>query len=407
MSKLTPPNPAAGRPVRVFTSAAIGAALVVTLAAATAPAAGARPRAGTVTNLKFPLNAVSVLSSSDAWAVGDSATVLHWNGTGWAPVAIPGLPAGVSLSAVDALSSSDAWAAGFATAGTPLSPETTLIVHWNGTAWKRVPAPGSFKPESLSPSLPSLSMDSATDGWAVGSVFHDKTGADTGLALHWNGTDWQQVTTSPGFSFSGVASFSPTDATAVGTQQASQFVFTPVAFHWDGTSWAQAAALPPPHGVPASQLGGPFSLSAPSATDLWTVGGQFTSTGVKNLAWHRNGTRWTVKDTSLVTPDGSGLIGVTAISPANVWAVGFTNTGPADQNDQAPVSVHWNGTTWTRVATPDPIGPTGGSTVLVAVSNAGPASVWAVGHFARNGAGGLGPPHTLILRWNGTRWIRT
>jgi hypothetical protein len=406
MSKRTLPGPAAGGPVRVLARAAIGAALIVTLGAAAAPAAGAQADAGTVTNFKFALNAVSVLSPSDAWAVGDSATVLHWNGTSWAPVTIPGLPAAVSLSAVDALSSSDVWAAGFADAGTPFSPETTLIVHWNGTAWKRVSAPGSFKPESLSPSLPSMSMDSATDGWAVGSVVDDKTGANTSLALHWNGTSWQRVTTSPGLSFSGVTSFSPSNAAAVGTHQTSEFMFTPVAFHWNGTSWKVTAALPAPPGVSASQLAGPYSLSAPSATDMWTVGGQFTSTGVNNLAWHWNGTRWTVMRTSLVTPDGSGLTGVTAISPANVWAVGFTNTTGDNGNDQAPVSVHWNGTSWTRVTTPDPIGPNSGSTVLNAVSNAGPGNIWAVGHYAHNEPGGLGIPHTLILRWNGTRWVR-
>jgi len=206
MSKRTLPSPAAGGPVRVLASAAMSAALVVTLGAAGAPAAGAQARADAVTNFKFALNAVSVLSSSDAWAVGDSATVLYWNGTGWAPVTIPGLPAAVSLSAVDALSPSDVWAAGFSSAGTLLD---TLIVHWNGTAWKRVPAPGSFNTSNVIPALPSLSMDSATDGWAVGSVFDKNTGANTSLALRWNGTSGQRVTTSPGLSFNGVASFPP------------------------------------------------------------------------------------------------------------------------------------------------------------------------------------------------------
>jgi len=397
MSKRTLPNPVAGRPVRVLASAAIGAALIVTLGAAAAPAAGAQARAGTLTNDKFAFNAVSVLSSSDAWAVGDSATVLHWNGTSWAPVTIPGLPAAVSLSAVDALSRSNVWAAGGSSGG-------TLIVHWNGVAWKQVPSPNPSG-TNLAPYLNSLSMDSATDGWAVGYVYDNQTGANTGLALRWDGTSWQQVT-SAGFSFNGVASLSPSNATAVGTYQTSRFVLTPVAFHWNGTSWAQAAALPPPHGVAASQLAGPYGLSAPSATDMWTVGGYFTSTGVQNLAWHWNGTRWTVMRTSLVTPDGSGLTGVTTISPANVWAVGFTNTAGDNGNDQAPVSMHWNGTSWTRVTTPDPPGPNGGSTVLNAVGNAGPGNIWAVGHYAYNEPGGLGMPHTLILHWNGTRWTR-
>lgn len=375
-------------------------------AAAAAPAAGPQARPGTVTNLNFALNGVSVLSSADAWAVGDSATVVHWNGTSWAPATIPGLPAAVSLSAVDALSPSDVWAAGFANAGQPGSPDTTLIVHWNGATWARVSAPGSFNTTNVSPALTGLSMDSATDGWAVGYVVDNKTGANTGLALHWNGTSWQQVTTSPGFSFTGVASSSPTDAAAVGSHQTSRFAFTPAAFHWNGTSWAQAATLPPPPGVPASQLTGPNSLSAPSATDMWTVGAYFTSTQAKNLAWHWNGTRWTVLNTSLATPIGSGLTGITATSPASAWAVGFTNTTGDNGNDQAPVSVHWNGTSWTRLTTPDPPGPNGGITVLNAVSSAGPGNVWAVGHYAFNQPGGAGTPHTLILHWTGTHWVR-
>src|SRR5262249_56203577 len=124
-------GPGGGGRVGVLASGAIGGGVIVTLGAAAAPAAGAQARAGTVTNFKFALNAVSVLSSSDAWAVGDSSTVLHWNGTSWAPVTIPGLPAAVSLSAVDALSPSDVWAAGFSSAGTLLG---TLVGRWYGSA---------------------------------------------------------------------------------------------------------------------------------------------------------------------------------------------------------------------------------------------------------------------------------
>jgi hypothetical protein len=317
-----------GGRARILGSGAISAAIILTVGASAAPAAGPHVRSGAVTDFKFELNAVSVLSASDAWAVGNSATVLHWNGTSWAPVTIPGLPAAVGLHAVDALSSSDVWAAGGASAGTPSSPGRTLIVHWNGTTWKRVPSPGPSTTK-LGPQLSYLSMDSATDGWAVGVVFNRQHGTTANLALHWNGTRWQQVTTSPAFQFSGVASFSPSDATAVGSDQTGSHVFTPAAFHWNGTSWALAATLPGPHGVPASQLGGPDDLSAASGTDLWTVGVHFTSTTSKNLAWHWNGTRWIVM--ALPSPGVpligvSGLTGVAAISPANVWAVGFAAT---------------------------------------------------------------------------------
>jgi hypothetical protein len=379
---------------RILATGVLGAALIVTLGAA-APAAGSRSRAGAVTDDNFGLNAVSALSALDAWAVGDGATVLHWNGTSWAPVKIPGLPVNVYLHAVDAVSPSDVWAAGeaFATG----SPVKTLIVHWNGSAWKQVASPN---PPKTSPDFFSLSMDSATDGWALGQA-STRTGTVTSLVAHWNGTSWQQVTTSPSFFFAGVASLSPTNATAVGSEQTGSHTFTPAAFHWNGTSWAQTATLPPPRGVPASQLVGADGLSAPSAADMWTLGARQTSAGARNLAWHWNGTRWTVMavpSPGITTTGESGLVSVAAISPANVWAVGFTATS----NAQATVSVHWNGTSWSQVATPNP-GGSNESAVLNGLAAAGPGNIWAVGYYYT----GFQIPNTLILRWNGTRWIRS
>jgi len=386
----------AGRLAWVVVSGAIGAVLIVTLGAAAALAAGPRAGAGTVTDYQFALRGVSVLSASDAWAVGDGATVLHWDGTSWAPVTIPNLPVGAFLSAVDALSRSDVWAAGygFAQGG----PETTLIVHWNGTAWTRVPSPGSFS-YPLFPEVDGLSMDSASDGWVVGRVQNNKTGISKPLTLHWNGTSWARVTSSAASFFNGVVSVSPTDATAVGADRAGG---VPAAFHWNGSTWTLAAALPPPPGVPASDLAGPYGLSASSATNMWTVGGHITSTaGVTNLAWHWNGTRWTVGSMPLVTDLGSGVIAEAAITPANVWAVGWRNT----TNAQATVSAHWNGTNWTRVATPSP-GGTDETSALLGVAAAGTQNIWAVGYY--NTLVGIDKvPHTLILRWNGTRWIRS
>src|SRR5215470_14666291 len=56
------------------------------------------------------LTATSVLSPCDAWAVGaysdgagDRTLILHWNGSGWAPVASPNPGSTTSLSAIDAV----------------------------------------------------------------------------------------------------------------------------------------------------------------------------------------------------------------------------------------------------------------------------------------------------------------
>ena len=364
-----------------------GAATTAAAASAAGPAAA---RAGAVTNDDFALNAVSADSSSDAWAVGDGDTVLRWDGTSWTQVSLPGSQYSYSLNAVDALSPSDVWAVGTEGSSSPLLSET-LIMHWDGTGWTQVPSPGPSS-SNLIPTLNYLSMDSATDGWAMGDVYNRTTGGFTTLVAHWDGTSWQQVTAKAKFAFRGVASFSPAAATAVGAIQTGEHTFSPtVAYQWNGTSWARTATLHAPSGVSASSAF-VIGLSADSATDMWAIGGDPSG----NLVWHWNGTHWTVK--AVISPNGTaGLLGVAAISSTDVWTVGYTNAA----KDQQTVSLHWNGTGWTHVTTPDPGTE---NAVLNGVAAAG-SSVWAVGSY--NTGPQQSEPHTLILSWNGTSWVRS
>jgi hypothetical protein len=97
---------------------------------------------------------------------------------------------------------------------------------------------------------------------------------------------------------------------------------------------------------------------------------------------HWNGTVWT----RLATPHLSGgLSAVTAISTSEAWAVG----------DAAgrPLALHWTGGSWRRVATPAPV--QSGNGLLAAVSASSSQDVWAVGYWRRR---------TLIEHWNGERW---
>jgi hypothetical protein len=87
---------------------------------------------------------VSATSGSDAWAVGNYSSydtpgrsrtlVLHWDGTAWSTVNSPTPGPGANrLAGVSARSGSDAWAVG--DHDTAVSTTTSLIAHWNGTAW--------------------------------------------------------------------------------------------------------------------------------------------------------------------------------------------------------------------------------------------------------------------------------
>ena len=85
-------------------------------------------------------------------------------------------------------------------------------------------------------------------------------------------------------------------------------------------------------------------------------------------------------------PAGSVLSGVAAVSAGTVWAVG--NVGGAQT-----LIEQWNGTRWTRVSSPNPVGGSG----LVGVAATSATNAWAVGCTSNCAK-------TLILRWNGTAW---
>ena len=117
----------------------VGAAAGVALAAGglAGPVGAARVAHSTTRAFIQRLYGVTTLSRSDAWAVGltpDSSLILHWNGRAWSQS-----QAGAGdYIGVGADSATDVWAVG----GTNrFSPTQTLAEHWNGTAWARVPSP--------------------------------------------------------------------------------------------------------------------------------------------------------------------------------------------------------------------------------------------------------------------------
>jgi hypothetical protein len=75
-----------------------------------------------------------------------------------------------------------------------------------------------------------------------------------------------------------------------------------------------------------------------------------------------------------------------ATAATDAWAVGFTG---------ATLTVHWDGTAWTQVPSPNPTG----KSLLNGVATTAAANAWAVGF-----TGDISKPTTLILHWNGTAW---
>jgi hypothetical protein len=286
------------------------------------------------------LDGVTALAPDDVWAVGSGpgkpdfqSLALRWNGTGWTQVATPNPHPGESsaLDAVGASSQSDVWAVGY-TASRNLQDQADLALHWNGTTWTPVPTP-TPGPAADFPGLDSVSADSPSDAWAIGTYLPGQR--ETSFTLHWDGTSWKQVPLPSSIVgtynvLSGVAAISPTDAWATGTDLSGGQTKA-LLLHWNGTAWQQ---------VPIAGVGGLGGVSAASATDIWAIG----PTASTMLHW--NGTTWA----KVPSPDPRHFAlvkGVSTVSSSDAWAAGCVCNAKVKNSDYT-LLLHWNGTSWRR-----------------------------------------------------------
>jgi hypothetical protein len=156
---------------------------------------------------------------------------------------------------------------------------------------------------------------------------------------------------------------------------------------WTGTQ-------PPNPGGPSNEnnLGGVAVLSSCNA---WAVGRYDNGTAFQTLIEHWNGSSWT----QAASPNPGGpsndneLTGVAATSSTNAWAV-----GSSPDNGGKTLIEHWNGTAWQQVASPNPGSPS--SNYLFGVAATSSTNAWAVGSYNNL----HGAQATLIEHWNGTAW---
>jgi hypothetical protein len=242
------------------------------------------------------------------WAVGGTssdALIEHWNGTRWS--IIPGQGAG-ELTALSVLSSTDVWAVG--------STGKTLVERWNGTKWSIIPSPN---PGAFGNGLGGVTAITSTNVWAVGLDYTTRFGFQT-LAEHWDGKKWRVVQT-PNFGpypdeLRSVSAVSANDVWAVGYRYiAPGNISLTLAEHWDGTQW-NFVATPSPTGDDILQ-----GVVALSAQDVWAVGG-YSSAG-QNLVEQWNGTSWNTVPSPFRHGTISSFWMVSADSAADIWAVGF------------------------------------------------------------------------------------
>jgi hypothetical protein len=175
------------------------------------------------------------------WGCWDSSTrryqtlIVHWNGRAWKVQPSPSTGAGTGddfLLGVAATSRRNAWAVGRVKGSA--AHARTLIEHWNGKAWKIEPSPNTGSSHNI---LDGVAATSSANAWAVGAHYNGSN--NHSLIEHWNGKAWKiQKTSRKSQSLNGVAAASSSSAWAVGyTGTIVQRNLRTLALHWNGTSW--------------------------------------------------------------------------------------------------------------------------------------------------------------------------
>jgi hypothetical protein len=315
---------------------------------------------------------------------------------------------GNTLNAVTAISSTDAWAVGYKNDNN-LNDSRTLIQHWDGAKWKTIPSPNpgstaDCKEFNTGNVLNAVSAISSTDIWAVGLMF-DCTSLIKPLALHWDGLKWRKAKlpalhTNDNAAFNGVIGFAGNNVYAVGYQPATNGAVLTLIEHWDGMSWKVVSS--PNGNNTGNVLAG---ISATSPTDIWAVGDMVApNTPVKTLVEHFDGDHWSLIPSPNPLPTGSlnqnVLSSVHANSATDVTAVGFlSNSGT---RTVTTLVEHWDGTQWNVIPSPNQSETVGSFNTLQSVSGASGSNLYATGFFVNGQTGGQ--QITLVEHFDGTKW---
>lgn len=318
--------------------------------------------------------AVADLSSTNAWAVGTRAVSVnfptatlaeHWDGMRWSVVSTPkAFQPTAQLNALATDAQSDVFAAGFSDDPSCLCGKT-LVERWTGQSWVRIPSPNP----NVADYIDGIAAPSPSDVWVVGQRWITQQSFEP-LIMHFDGQRWKTVDTSQlvGGNLLTIFASASNDVWAIGD-------FGPIgqnsvlALHFNGTSWQQAAF--PPNQADYTIIRG---LSGTGSDDVWAAGFESTGGSMSALMYHWNGTAWARIDIANLTQP-SYFVGVKAIAPDDVWAVGQGVVQPNNNNIQN-ITYHLDDSGWSNVPNPDDLQETAYTGIAASSSQ----DIWAVGY---------------------------
>lgn len=298
--------------------------------------------------------------------------------------------AGITLTSISMVSASEGWAVGSTFRALQNIPPPTgaksngppVILHYHNGQWTEDLLPAELSHPQEDYVLRSVSMVSASEGWAVGSSVlpANADGVTHGILLHYTGGHWVLLVTNVhvGMQLRRVVMRSATDGWIVGWNQANDPSGYALVLHYDGHAWVQV------HDPIFSQSSGLFSVAEAADGEVWIAGtGTQGNCALDATLFHYDGSRWTREP---VTPSSASLYNLAMLSASDGWAVGFQQGGvlPGSncETDQSKpgqgIILHYQHGQWQEAAT---IAGDGQMWYfqLVALAMVSPDEGWAVG----------------------------
>ncbi len=268
------------------------------------------------------LNAISLLSYADGWAVGNAdatpdEVIFHWDGSQWTRVGPSGTISNRNLTSIYCVSADECYAVGYAGG----FGERPWILQYNG-AWSTVNTGNTARSN-----LNGVFCAGTGDCWAVGNRVGGGGGGE--VIMHLQAGTWGRVgpvAAVPNTNFNGVTCVATNDCWAVGNVSGGNETI----IRWTGgPNWAQVG---PYAGVPNTNFNG---VACVATDDCWAVG---DASGGNAVMIHWDGATWTQAGPYAGVP-ADNLNSVTCVATDDCWAAG-----------DGGLIVHWDGATWSQVA---------------------------------------------------------
>lgn len=304
------------------------------------------------------------------------------------------------FTGISMISPTEGWATGNITKTVmgKVPVNTVVLFHYAHGMWSPVLVPVSFQLGN-GYFTGDISMDSATDGWAVGS--NDRVGS---YVLHYANGAWQSIAIPPAIANT-LGGSVLVRVQAIGAQSVWIGTQTRTIFHFDGTNWSSVDLA----SLGLTQAGQLLGFQMVSDSEGWATVTAGTGSFFGSVFLHFHQGSWIRPVESDIIPKVA-IGGITMLSVSEGWALGSENVPDANGNTyRVPFkqhSYHFHNGAWESVAVPltqhDNI-------ELNAVGIASASDAWSVGAdnstiYGQTTSGYHS--HSALLHWDGARWQR-